>query len=136
MALGSFRRSTAIPRTPDPGRRTILVIPVGWIEDSTRLFNAAASLAVELDDHNFLLRCHPVLPFDEVRPYLDWDPEEVGNIEVSTKLSQNEVKEDWEGAVNYVEQYFPPVSESSVDTLVGYIESSGSDSPGTRHTHG
>ena len=206
MALGSFRRSTAIPRTPDPGRRTILVIPVGWIEDSTRLFNAAASLAVELDDHNFLLRCHPVLPFDEVRPYLDWDPEEVGNIEVSTsadietdierasvviyrgtsavfpgvvgglkpiyaawepgydedplfevetwcerpesiseavdairafsKLSQNEVKEDWEGAVNYVEQYFLPVSESSVDTLVGYIESSGSDSPGTRHTHG
>ncbi len=62
--------------------------------------------------------------------------EAVDAIRAFSKLSQNEVKEDWEGAVNYVEQYFLPVSESSVDTLVGYIESLGSDSPGTRHTHG
>lgn len=83
--FGTFRRLPATPAhgTPAPERKTVLVLPEGYIGESALLFNAALRAARELPDHRFILRTHPVLSFEEVRPKLEADPSELPNVRIS-----------------------------------------------------
>lgn len=85
VTFGTFRRSPAasLPVRPFPERRTVLVVPEGLLPEAKLLFDAATRVAVRMPEHRFIFRCHPVLPFSEVRPYLDRDPDNVPNIAVS-----------------------------------------------------
>jgi hypothetical protein len=81
LTLGTFRRTDGVqPRRPRPGRRTILVVPEGYLDEEQILFEAAMGAAPSLPDHHFILRCHPVLPFDRVRPLLARGPEDLPNV--------------------------------------------------------
>ena len=84
LTLGTFRRAGGVkPGRPRPGRRTVLVVPEGYLDEEQILFEAAMRVAPALPDHHFILRCHPVLPFDRVRPLLAHAPEDLPNVEVS-----------------------------------------------------
>jgi hypothetical protein len=193
MVLGSFRRSQSDNiRSPDPSKKTVLILPVGWLKDSKLLFDASAKLARTLTDHQFILRCHPVLPFGEIQPYLEWGLEELSNIEVSANsdietdvrrssvviyrgtsavfpavlgglkpiyagwgpgynedplfeveewcerpgtleeaaalieayafTTGNAAEKSWRVAADYVQEYFSPVTEESVDALIESLE--------------
>ncbi len=85
VPFGSFRRSAAeTDAQPDPARKTLLVVPEGYRWEAEMLFNAALAVARLLPDHRVLLRCHPVLPMEEVLSLLSEDPGRVPNVEVST----------------------------------------------------
>ncbi|MBI3616083.1 MAG: hypothetical protein HY211_06170 [Candidatus Omnitrophica bacterium] len=86
VLFGSFRRSSGSwdeNSLPNPGRRTVLVLPEGIPEEVKILFHFATRCAAALPDVRFLFRCHPFLPFDLVRPYLEIVPEDFPNIEIS-----------------------------------------------------
>lgn len=93
VPFGSFRRApgSAAPASPRPGRRTVLVLPEGIRSEAILLFNFATRAARALPDHHFVFRCHPVLPFAQVRPDLEGAPEASPNIEVS----QGAIAEDF-----------------------------------------
>ena len=89
VVFGSFRADAAIrerpPETQRIARRVVLVAPEGIMEEAVLLFNRAAQAASMLPDYRFIFRCHPVLPFQRVRPYLDFDVEALANVEVSDR---------------------------------------------------
>lgn len=85
ITFGSFRRSPAneLSVTPKPSRRIVLVLPEGVHDEAKLLFNSAMQVAGSLSDHHFIFRCHPVLPFAQMRRYLEFAPENFPNIEIS-----------------------------------------------------
>lgn len=89
VPFGTFRRATEglDGVTPQPHRRTVLVLPEGRAQpvESRILFTFAMRLAEEMPDHRFIFRCHPSLPFDRVRPHLSDVAEQYPNIEVSER---------------------------------------------------
>ena len=70
VTYGSHRRSgSAAMRAPDSGRRC-LVIPEGLDAECLILFDFAVAAALRMADMQFVLRMHPVLPFERfVRRY-------------------------------------------------------------------
>jgi len=83
--FGSYRRQPGSDATqpPQPARRTVLVLPEGNLPESCVLFNFAMDAAAALPDHRFIFRCHPLLPFNRVRPHLARDPDALRNVELS-----------------------------------------------------
>lgn len=95
IPFGSLRqtgRQTG-PRSPSPQKKTVLVLPEGFLEEERLLFEAALEAAAQLLDHRFIFRCHPCLPFHQVRPYLKKDPDSLPNVEVSDRSA---IEEDFE----------------------------------------
>lgn len=92
VPFGSFRRAPgdSLPRPPKPGRRTVVVVPEGIIPEAKLLFNCALLAASSAADHHFILRCHPMLPFERVRPHLERDPEALPNVEISEGPIEND----------------------------------------------
>jgi len=72
---------------PHPGRKTVLVMPEGYLDESRLLFDFALQVARHLPDHRFVLRCHPVLPFTRVEGHLASSPGEFENVLVSAGRS-------------------------------------------------
>jgi hypothetical protein len=86
VVFGTIRQWPAPERCdkPRPRQRTVLVLPeTGLMAEAQALFQFAMQAARRLPDHRFLFRCHPIMPFERVRPFLRWAPEEHRNIEVS-----------------------------------------------------
>ncbi len=85
IEFGTFRRTKESLQLspPRPSRRTILVLPVGVLEEAVLLFDFATRLAKGSFQDRFIFRCHPVLPFGKVHPHLKEDPLRFTNIEVS-----------------------------------------------------
>ncbi len=85
ISFGTFRATPdrTILHPPAPQRRTILVLPEGYVSESALLFNAAMEAARRLPDHHFILRLHPILPLTEVRLHLAQDPAALANVELS-----------------------------------------------------
>jgi hypothetical protein len=83
ISFGAARRTSSDSsfRPPKPQRRTVLVAP--QMSESKMLFNFAIQAARLLPDHRFILRCHPNMPFAQVRPHLEGVVEELSNIEIS-----------------------------------------------------
>jgi len=102
VTFGTFRRTADTDRigAPEPSRRTVLVLPEGYLPESKILFQFAMRVAETLPDHRFIFRCHPLLPFDKVRPHLDDAPERHPNVELSTRPSIAE-DFDWASVVLY-----------------------------------
>ncbi len=87
IPFGTFRRLPAEGGAgvrPAPQRKTVLVLPEGHLDETEALFRSALDLARLLPDHRFILRCHPVLPFERVRPHLKIDPSALPNVELSS----------------------------------------------------
>ena len=96
VAFGSFRRSADQPSgRPRPAGRVVLVLPEGNLPESRLLFEFAMRLAPLAPDCRFVFRCHPLLPFDRVRPHLSQQPEPLPNVELSPFPS---IAEDFERA--------------------------------------
>lgn len=97
VTFGTFRRDGKADRlsTLEPGRRTVLVLPEGNLPESKILFAFAMRSAEAMPDHQFVFRCHPLLPFDQVRPHLDDAPERHPNVELSRRPS---IAEDFDRA--------------------------------------
>lgn len=89
IPFGSFRYNGATPATFAPvARRTILVVPeTGILREGTLLFEFAMQAAGVLTDHQFIFRCHPIMPFSRLRPHLQQAPEAFPNIQVSEARS-------------------------------------------------
>jgi hypothetical protein len=89
VTFGTFRQAATADamQAPQPGRRTVLVLPEGNLPESKRLFNFAMRVAAIVPDHRFIFRCHPLLPFDQVHAHLDARPERLANIVISTQDS-------------------------------------------------
>lgn len=87
IPFGTFRKFPTRQQDegPTPERRTVLVVPEGYPEEEILLFNCALRTAQVLPDHRFIFRCHPVLPFEQVRRRLDIDPGVLPNVEVSNR---------------------------------------------------
>jgi len=85
LEFGTFRPFPAGGlQPPAPQRCAVLVVPeTGIPTESTFLFQFALECARELPDHHFIFRCHPIMPFDRIRPQLAWSPETCANVEVS-----------------------------------------------------
>lgn len=92
IPFGSFRWSPgdSLPRLPKPGRRTVVVVPEGMISEAKLLFNFALRAALSALDYHFIFRCHPILPFDRVRPHLERDAESLPNVEISAAPIEND----------------------------------------------
>ncbi len=87
IPFGTFRRLPSEGGTqvqPEPRRRTVLVLPEGHLDETQALFQAALALARRLANHRFVLRCHPVLPFERVRPHLEGDLGAIPNVVLSS----------------------------------------------------
>lgn len=89
VTFGSFRTKSQGADSPqvDPGARSVLVLPVGWEEESRLLFDFALDLAAACPDHQFRLRCHPVLPFEQVALKLRRQVSAASNVSVSRDRS-------------------------------------------------
>ncbi len=87
ITFGSFRRNLNgnTQAVPQPAKRTVLVLPEGLLSEAKVLFEHAMKVSPFLPDHHFIFRCHPVLPFDQVRPHLESVPEAFPNIELSSQ---------------------------------------------------
>ncbi len=92
VLFGSFRQAPrdSLPRLPKPGCRTVVIIPEGLLPEAKLLFNSALRAALLALDCRFIFRCHPVLPFDRVRPHLEQDPEALPNVEISEGPIEND----------------------------------------------
>lgn len=94
VPFGSFRISpTLAKRSPPSTPQKIMVVPEGIVEEAVFLFETAAEIAEKMPDSSFILRCHPVLPYEKVGPLLKKDPLRLPNVELST-LSK--IEEDFE----------------------------------------
>lgn len=88
IPFGTPRRTANRPAVcgPQPGRRTILVVPETGVPREARLmFNFAMGAARRLPEYRFIFRCHPFAPFPVVQPHLEADPADLPNVEVSTR---------------------------------------------------
>lgn len=87
IPFGSFRRALSEPLqdVPIPERRTVLVVPEAVPLECELLFNFALRAAPLLPDHRFILRCHPALPFAAIRGRLERAPEDLPNVEISSR---------------------------------------------------
>lgn len=82
--FGTFRKvPSAARKEPSPERKTVVVVPTGYPDEATLLFDIAAQAARSLPAHRFILRSHPVLSFEQVLPLLKEDPSKLPNVEVS-----------------------------------------------------
>ncbi len=102
LAFGSFRNTLSQTRAEGPstdGKR-VLVLPEGFRDEAVRLFNCALEAASLDPRYRFVLRCHPVLPFQEIRGDLAQEPSELPNVELS---DQRPIEEEFAraGAVLY-----------------------------------
>ena len=89
-ALGSFQDDAESDRSgPRPNARCVLVMPVGFVEESIELFDFATEVARQLPDHRFVFRCHPIVSFGRIRSRLA-RPDLGENIEVSARLTLEE----------------------------------------------
>jgi hypothetical protein len=90
ITLGSYRR----PRTSVADRprssRTILVLPDGVATETILLFDFASRCARAMPDVRFILRAHPLLPFERVRSRLGVFSASLRNVEVSRSRSLDE----------------------------------------------
>ena len=94
IVFGSHRRSaTKEFSSPRPRQRRVLVVPEGNLKESKLLFDFALRLAPLVPDHELVFRCHPLLPFDQVRSHLEQDPDHFSNVTVS---SRRNITEDFE----------------------------------------
>lgn len=88
IVFGSHRRAARTePSTPCPGKRRVLVVPEGNPRESKLLFNFALRVASAVPDHEFVFRCHPLLPFEQIRSELEQDIDRFTNVTVSRKQS-------------------------------------------------
>lgn len=86
VTFGTFRRPSDDPvRLPHPTCRTVLVLPEGNLIEARLLFNFAMRVARLTTDHRFIFRCHPMLPFSEVRSHLHDNPDRFPRIELSDR---------------------------------------------------
>lgn len=87
VAFGTHRLAPTPTDTesyaPVPSRRTVLVLPEGIPQEARLLFDFATQLAMEVPDHHFIFRSHPVLPFEQIRATLRTDPSRAPNIELA-----------------------------------------------------
>jgi len=97
VSFGTFRRIPGLEAAhkPDPSKRTVLVLPEGYVGECRLLFNSAMQAARNLPEVRFVFRCHPVLPFEKVRSLLDQDPDRLPNVAVSRRSS---ITQDFEAA--------------------------------------
>ena len=89
VAFGTFRRAAGEQAlgVPVPTRRTVLVLPEGILSEEQVLFNMGMRLAAQMPEVRWRFRCHPVLPFERVRSFLDDAPERFPNVEISQSES-------------------------------------------------
>jgi hypothetical protein len=89
IAFGSYRLLTdgGEPTPPAPDRKTVLVLPVGFLDESCRLFEFAISLASRMPDLRFILRCHPILAIEDILRLLNVSPDQLHNVDVSRDQS-------------------------------------------------
>ncbi len=92
LLFGSFRapRGGQAAGVPRPERRTVLVVPEGYPWEGRILLECAIRAARLRPDWRFILRCHPVLPFERIRGLLQEAPERLSNVEVSRTRSLQE----------------------------------------------
>jgi len=83
IPFGTFRKLPSAAKAPEARKKTVLVLPEGHLDETQLLFQTALDTAKVLPDHRFVLRCHPVLPFDRVRLHLRMGSELPPNVEVS-----------------------------------------------------
>ncbi len=86
IPFGTFRLPSSQRQRfagPSPSKPVVLVLPEGHIEEATLLFHRAAETASLLPGYRFILRCHPVLVFEQVRAHLKRDPLGYPNVELS-----------------------------------------------------
>ena len=83
--FGTFRQvpASSSQMEPSPEKKTVLVLPEGYMEEAVLLFNAALQAARDLPDHRFILRSHPVLPMEEILPRLRSNPADLLNVRMS-----------------------------------------------------
>jgi len=90
IVFGTFRPfpAQAAVRSPRPRHRTVLVVPeTGILREAKLLFEFAMRSARVMPDHHFIFRCHPIMPFERLRPHLAGSPEDSTNIEISSTRS-------------------------------------------------
>ncbi len=87
LVLGSHRRPAQAPEptAPRPAKKRVLVLPEGILKEMVLLFDLAMDLAARLPDHEFVFRCHPVLPYEKAAPFLKRKKDEFQNIHLSTR---------------------------------------------------
>ncbi|MFN0117291.1 MAG: hypothetical protein ACKVQC_03225 [Elusimicrobiota bacterium] len=68
---------------PRPQAEVVLVLPEGILSEAIELFNLSISLAKKNPNLRFIFRCHPVLPFDKVQPFLTQRISDISQIELS-----------------------------------------------------
>jgi hypothetical protein len=92
VPFGSFRRNghLSLHQSPRPGRRKVLVLPEGIFQEAVLLFDVALASARLLPEYGFIFRCHPVLPFETVAPYLRAQIKDYPNVELSKSNSLND----------------------------------------------
>lgn len=89
IVFGSFRRAagSSLPSVPRPWMRTVLILPMGSLPEAKLLFNFAIQVASVLPDHQFIFRCHPLVPFEQVQPWLELPLGGCQNIEITNSKS-------------------------------------------------
>lgn len=89
VVFGSHRRGEMPVSSsgPKPYNRMVLVTPEGNIPECKILFEFAMQVAPLAPNYRFIFRCHPMLPFEKVRPHLEQHPEDFANVEVSAEDS-------------------------------------------------
>lgn len=97
IVFGSFRRPKNIDTTsfdwfPTPKKKTVLVLPEGYPEETIALFNFAMNLAKELSDYQFILRCHPAFSFSLIEDKLEYDLNGFANVVLSTDGFDEDIK--------------------------------------------
>ena len=97
IPFGSFQRSSPDygEVCPCPGKKTLLVLPEGILSEMVFLFNAALDLSTILGDYRIVLRCHPAISFEKVRPHLKQNLENFPNVILSKSLM---IEEDFNRA--------------------------------------
>ena len=92
ISFGTFRGfpPSSISVEPSPARRTVLVLPEGYLSETQILFECALETARRLPEYRFILRYHPVAPIEQVRASLRQDPSRFHNVEISSGRSLEE----------------------------------------------
>ena len=92
VVLGSHRRPVAATAAvaPRPSKKTVLVLPEGILREMVLLFDLAMELATLLPGHEFVFRCHPVLPYEKSAPFLKRKRENFSNIQLSNRAAIQE----------------------------------------------